>query len=98
MGHFPVSRAKAYPHNGRSPRIKKAAPARRPRFYDTPRGPKWAAKSSAEQEPPPLFEKPVQRAFLASLMGGTKPRIVGTTPRMAGRQSKPARKPKSSRS
>jgi pimeloyl-ACP methyl ester carboxylesterase len=60
---------------------------------------KWAAKSSREQEPPPpLFEKPVQRAFLASLMDGTKPRMVRTTPRMAGRQSKPARKRKSGRS
>jgi pimeloyl-ACP methyl ester carboxylesterase len=60
---------------------------------------KWAAESRDGQASPPaeLFEKPVQRAFLACLIDGTKPRMVGTTPHKAGRRPKAARKSKPAR-
>ena len=44
---------------------------------------KWAAQSRAKQAAPPpaeLFEKSIQSAFLGDLIGGTKPRLVGTSP------------------
>jgi pimeloyl-ACP methyl ester carboxylesterase len=38
-----------------------------------------AAQPAAERTmPPELFEKPVQQSFMADLIGGTKPRMVGT--------------------
>jgi pimeloyl-ACP methyl ester carboxylesterase len=60
---------------------------------------KWAERSKAKQAPPPeLFEKPVQRAFLASLIGGAKPHMVGRSPLMAWAPPKGARKHKPGRS
>jgi len=56
---------------------------------------KWAARREQTPPPPELFEEPVQRAFLASLMGGTKPRIVGKSPHTASPQRKAASNRKS---
>src|SRR5262249_29458519 len=76
-GKLLAARGKPAPkRGGKAKRPAVASPQKLHRAVTT-----WAERSKAKQAPPPeLFEKPVQRAFLASLIGGAKPRMVGRSP------------------
>lgn len=91
-GKLPVGRGKtAAKKRGKAPAKGPPTIAKIDRLFS-----KWAQSSAKQGAPPPeLFEEPLQRLFLADLIGGTKPRIVGTAPVAAGKKSAPTRKNKS---
>src|SRR4030095_14147356 len=84
-GKLPVRATAARAGRAKAP-AKETVAQRTDRAFST-----LATRPAAERTmPPELFEKPVQQSFMADLIGGTKPKLVGTSDAATAVAERPA--------